>query len=413
MMPRSWFTIWSRVRAQARSGEHAFDPRVVLLSMVLTVVCTLPLWLTGALAVQMRAELNFGILALGGAVGLHRVAGAALSAPLGRLSDRLGPTPAMRTAACLAAAASFGVAAVARSWLGLIAFLAVSGASNALGQTAANLALVRAVPADRQGIAFGVKQAALPAGAMLSGLAVPFFALTVGWRWAFVAAGVLSLVVVVAVPRGPAAPYQPPEGTANRSYGQRPLIVLAVGLFFAMSAASSLTTFTVESSTTAGVNPALAGLLLTVGSIVSIVTRLVAGAVADHREGRHLERVAFMLLAGMFGYVLLALSDPVWIVLGSLIAFSLGWGFNGLFWYAIVRLNQATPAAATGMIMPGGMLGGVAGPLAFGWLVETYSYPVAWLGAASWALSAGLLLLLGRRLLVADLRMREAAPRAG
>jgi MFS family permease len=393
----------------SQRGRSGLDPRMLALSLTLTVVCTLPLWLTGALAIQMRAELAVGLAALGGAFAIFRAAGALAAIPLGRLSDRLGPVAALRSAAVLAAVASLGVAVQSHSWATLVFWLAISGAANSLGQTAANLALVRTVPQRRQGMAFGIKQSALPVGALIAGLTVPLIALTVGWRWAFVLAAALAVGVACAVPRGQAERYARPEGARNRRYGKRPLIVLAVGLFLGMSAASSATTFIVESSSTAGVSPAAAGLLLTMGSALSIVTRLVAGALADRRDGAHLRAVGRMQLVGAVGFVLFALHEPVWIVLGSVLAFAFGWGFNGLFWYAIVRLNQATPARATGLVMPGGMLGGLFGPLAFGWLAEAFSYPVAWLVAAGWGLAAGLLMFAGRALLRADLRAYESA----
>lgn len=381
--------------------------RLVTLSMTLTVVCTMPLMLVGALSVQMRAELGYSIVALGGGVAVHRIGGAVVSIPLGRLSDRLGPATAMRLAALLAALSALGVAVIARDFSTLAIFLALSGASNALGQTAANLALARAVPLNRQGLAFGVKQAALPVGSLLAGLTVPVLALTVGWRWGYVLVAVIALGVLVAVPRGKSASYRVPAGTVNRPSGRRPLIVMAVALFFGMAAASSLTTFIVEASTSAGVSPANAGLLLTFGSFLSIVVRLTAGQLADRRQGGHILGVARMQLAGMAGFLLIATGRPWALVLGSAIAFAFGWGFNGLFWFAIVRLNPATPAKATGMIMPGGMLGGVAGPLVFGLVAEAAGYTNAWLTAATWSLLAGGLMLVGRRLLINGLRLAE------
>jgi hypothetical protein len=41
---------------EGRSGS--FDLRLVSLAMLLTVVCTMPLWLVSALSVQMRADLG-------------------------------------------------------------------------------------------------------------------------------------------------------------------------------------------------------------------------------------------------------------------------------------------------------------------------------------------------------------------
>ena len=57
-----------------------------------------------------------------------------------------------------------------------------------MGQLASNTSLSRQVPAGRQGLSFGVKQAAIPVSTLLAGAAVPVVALTVGWRWAFVLA---------------------------------------------------------------------------------------------------------------------------------------------------------------------------------------------------------------------------------
>ena len=67
------------------------------------------------------------------------------------------------------------------------ALLALGAAANALGQLASNAALAQHVPARRQGLSFGVKQAAIPVSTLLAGAAVPTVALTAGWRWAFVA----------------------------------------------------------------------------------------------------------------------------------------------------------------------------------------------------------------------------------
>ena len=86
-----------------------------------------------------------------------------------------------------------------------------------LAQPAANLLLARAVPADRQGLAFGIKQSAIPAAAMLGGLAVPSIALTWGWRWAFAAGGAFALMSAVTVPRTVSASEAPKPGTPPSS----------------------------------------------------------------------------------------------------------------------------------------------------------------------------------------------------
>jgi hypothetical protein len=72
-------------------------------------VCLLPLFLTAALAVQLRAELGFGPAALGVAVATFLGAAAAASVPLGRLAQRVGPGRGLRVAAAVSAVCTLGI----------------------------------------------------------------------------------------------------------------------------------------------------------------------------------------------------------------------------------------------------------------------------------------------------------------
>ena len=375
---------------------------VVALSIAITVVCSFPLFLTGALAVQMRAELDFSVAGLGVATALYRGAGAASAVPFGRLADRLGPSWAMRIAALMSLVASLGIGLLATRFALLCGFLMLAGAANALGQTGANLSLSRAVRTGRQGIAFGFKQSALPMATLIAGVTVPAIALTVGWRWAFGLAAALAVTVAVLTPPSSDVRFTPPTDTQNRSRRRMPLVVLAVGLMFSMMAASTLSTFTVDAAVASGISAGVAGLVLTAGSATAVTVRLIAGALADRRGGGHLRVVAWLVGLGSFGYALMALQGPLALVLGVFIAFGLGWGFNGLFWFAVVRLNRATPGRATGFVMPGGMVGGVFGPILFGWIVELAGYQTAWMAASTWALVGCGVMILGRRLVAAD-----------
>src|SRR4029453_10793467 len=87
-----------------------------------------------------------------------------------------------------------------RSRWSVVAILTVGAAANALGQLASNSSLAQHVPARRQGLSFGVKQAAIPICTLLAGASVPIVALTLGWRWAFVLAAVLAVAAIPLVP---------------------------------------------------------------------------------------------------------------------------------------------------------------------------------------------------------------------
>jgi MFS family permease len=374
----------------------------VAISVAVTVTGAFPLFLTGALAVQMRADLGFSVAGLGIAAALYRASGAASAVPLGRLTDRIGPSWAMRLAAVLSFTSALGIALFARDLLTLCGFLLLGGASNALGQSGANLSLTRAVRLARQGIAFGLKQSALPIATLLAGVTVPVIALTIGWRWAFALAALLSLGIGLSVPSSNDVRLRARTDLRNRATRRAPLFVLTLALMLSMMAGSTLSTFTVDAAVTWGVAPGPAGLLLTFGALTSVLVRLVAGARADRRQGGHFKVVAAMIGLGSVGYLLMAVGRPGISTIGVVIAFGLGWGFNGLFWYAVVRLNQETPGRVTGFVQPGGFLGGFLGPILFGWIVDVAGYPTAWVVASGWALLGFVAMLIGRRMIVAD-----------
>jgi len=396
-----------RRRRRRRSEDSSLT--VVVVGVATTVICTFPLFLTGALAVQMRAELGFSVTELGIAAALFRASGALFAVPFGALADRIGPSRAMRYAAGISTVTSLGIGLLARDIIALYALLFLGGLANPLGQSAANLSLSRSVQANRQGLAFGLKQSALPLSSLIAGLAVPLIALSLGWRYGFVAAAGLAIWLILAIPSGEAIAFRTRAQPETTSVTRRwPLFLLAAGLMVSMMAGSTLTTFTVDSAVTSGVSPATAGLLLTIGSLASIVVRLIVGSRADRRERGHFRTVAGLVAFGSIGYLLLAVGGPILTTIGVIVAFGLGWGFNGLFWYALLRLNRQAPGRITGLVMPGGMLGGFLGPLIFGWIVDTSGYGVAWTVAGVWGICGAAIIMVARRMVVAGLAEQRA-----
>jgi MFS family permease len=372
--------------------------RTLATTAAAVVVCILPPFLLGAMAVQVRQDLGFSEAGIGLAVGSFFLAGSPVSAAMGRGAERAGGGRALRWAALWAGAVQLLIAVAAHSLAVLMVLLAFAGAANALGQPAANLVIARAVPANRQGIGFAVKQSAIPFATFLGGLAVPAIALTAGWRWAFVSGAVLSLVAAALIPVDADATTRParqaPAGGAalEGRLPMRIMVVLAVGVALAASAAGSLGAFLVSSGVAAGMSEGSAGVALTVGSALVIVSRLWAGTRADRRAGGHLRWVVVMLTLGSFGYLLFATGRPGLILLGLPLAFGAGWAWPGLFNLAIVLANPASPAAATGLTQTGTYLGAVIGPLMFGFVAEHLSFGWSWTLAAvmSWMAAAAI-----------------------
>ncbi|MGC4886326.1 MFS transporter [Micromonospora sp. DT227] len=382
----------------SRTGRPAAGRpiRVGAGATVTTIACVLPVFLVGGLAVQLGDELGFSPAGLGLAVSVYFGISALASVPSGALVERYGPAPVARVAIVLSAGSLLAVAGLARSYPTLVALLALSAAGNALGQLASNAALAEHVPAHRQGLSFGVKQAAIPLSTLLAGAAVPTVALTAGWRWAFVVAAGAALAALPAVPR---SGRRTRSASTARGGGRAALVVVGLAATLAAGAANALGTFLVDSSAARGLSPGLAGLTLTLGSAVCVSARVGVGWLADRRAGGHVGVIAGLLVAGSVGLLLLAVAGPVPLVAGVVLGFGLGWAWPGLLNFAVVRLHPQAPAAATSITQTGVYAGGCLGPLGLGALAGTAGYPAMWLTAAGAMLLAALLMLLAARLL--------------
>jgi MFS family permease len=339
-------------------------------------VGVLPVFLVGGLAVQIRAELGLSVSLLGLAGSMFFATSALVARPLAAVTERLGPTAAMRlgatgSAICLALLA----ATPSTTWLLLT--LCLAGVPGALSQPAANELLMARVPPLRRGFAFAVKQSAIPAAILLAGLAVPAVALTVGWRWVFLFAGLLGLFTVLTVPR---LPWQRPVRPETSERGSAGLLLLALAVVTGLgaAAANALGTFVTVSAVEVGYDEAAAGGVLALGSLVGLAVRLGAGAVADRAQPDLLLMVAGMLGLGGAGYLLLAVGHPVAFLIGLLLGFGAGWAWPGVFNYAVAARFSDRVATATSVTQTGVYVGAAGGPLLFGLVAEHSGSAAAW-----------------------------------
>jgi MFS family permease len=182
-----------------------------------------------------------------------------------------------------------------------------------------------------------------------------------------------------------------------------PLVVLAVGFGLAMLSITALTTFLVTSAVAAGLGKGAAGLLVGLAGAVAVLVRVTIGARADHAGTRHLRLVGGMLLLGATGYVLLAAGTATrlapFMVLGAVVTYGAGWGWNGVFNMAISVSHAAAPAKASGIALTGNRIAGIAGPFLFAQLVTHASYSVAWLAEAGAAVAAATTMFVGDQMM--------------
>jgi MFS family permease len=385
-------------RARSPAAVHA-----VLRAVAVSVLGVLPAFLVGALAVQIRADLDVGLGLFGLAAATLFTVSGSLARPGGRLVQRLGSRRGAALAAALATA-SLTVLALAGSPAALVAGLAVGGLGNAVAQPSANAVVSELVTDQRLGVAFGIKQSSIPAATLLGGLAVPGVALVLGWRWAVAGAAVLAVVLLLASLAGgrdagrrePTAPR--PPAAPDRGLPRGGLVVLTLGGFLGSAAATPTGVFLVDSAVAAGMGAGPAGLLFAGCSALGLVSRVGFGWWADRHPGRSAYLfIANLLTLGTLGHALLAAGPVPAFVAGGVLAYGAGWAWTGLFHFAVIRDNRGAAASVTGFVQTGLSLGAATGPLLFG-LIAQVSYSAAWLTAAALSLAGALTVRVSRRM---------------
>ena len=337
----------------------------------------LPGFLVGSLALQIRADLDVSVGAVAAGVTVFFAAGAVGAGPGGRLGERAGALRTIRGCVIGTAVVLLLVALVAQSLAILLGLLAAAGLVNSICQPAINLFMADQVPLDRQGLAFGIKQSAIPTAVLVSGLALPVLALPLGWRATFAICAGAVLAVAAVVGRTGSSFAAPPE-RARAPRPSRKLVITAVGAALASSGPSALGAYLVASAVDVGIAEGAAGALSAAGSASSLVVRILVGHRADRRRDYGFSMMVTLLVAGAGGFALLAVGQPAPFVAGVFVAFALGWGWPGLFNLAVVDLHREEPGAATGISQSGIYVGAAIGPAAYGLLSSAIGYAAAW-----------------------------------
>ncbi|MDA8277103.1 MAG: MFS transporter [Actinomycetota bacterium] len=385
-----------------RGGEGGLLRLVVSISSTTSTV--FPVFITGAVAVQLRQSLHFSIALVGVAVAIFFGTAAATSLFAGSLAENQGGAKVMRIATFASAIAMGLIAFLAHSFFELAILLAFAGVANGTNQPANNLFVINAVKTNRRGFALGVKQAAIPVATLLAGVAVPSVALTIGWRYVYLFAAIIALIVSMVIPGDPDSlkvKVQRRRDGEKVEIALAPVVTLAIAMALGAGTSNALGAYMVENAVHQHYAPGTAGLIGALGSLVSLVVRLSVGYRADKRDGKHLIVVASMIGMGAIGYLFFATSIKWLVVPAAIIGYGFGWGWNGLFNFAVVVNHKGAEGRATGITQSGAFIGSVAGPIVFGYFVVHFGFRPSWiLLMAVAALSTGLMLF-GRYLIIA------------
>lgn len=365
-------------------------------ALVGTVLGMLPPALIGALAPQIGDDLALDERGIGLVVAGFFAVSSLGSTAAGGLVAIHGWRKALTAVGLLAGLGALFVV-LSQGRIGWIVIGLICGAlANALAHPAASESIVLVVAAERRGISFAVKQAAVPGASLLAGASLPLFA-GVDWTYSFLAIvmlGVLLMALCIGVrSRETFQPSSEPRGRPPRTVERSSLRVLCIAAAMAAGGSTATASFFVLFAVETGESIAVAGMLLAGGAASSICTRLVVGRAADRRTGGHLKVVSYMMTVGALGMVVLANASGVpFLCVGLALATGIGWGWNGLFHHGTMRLYSANAAEVAGVLHMWIFAGGILGPTAFGFVAAQLGISFGWyVSAALLAVSAVLL----------------------
>ncbi|MGY6696032.1 MAG: MFS transporter [Roseinatronobacter sp.] len=359
----------------------------------------LPVFLMGSMAPFLMVDLGLNVFQLGLVIAAFYGASAIGSATLAGLSDRSGTWWVTLIALIALTFVGFAMALVAQNGWSAAVLLSLAGLANGCIQPATNVMVSRFIPSHRQGLAYGLKQSAVPLATLIGGISVPLVVLFFGWRAAFALTGIFALAIIAMIPRDSKVAAAQSAGESEETKLPRSLLFkLALMSGLGAACANAMAGFLVPSITRSGFDPAMAGLTLAAGSVLSIIIRICAGHIADRHSVDLFKVVTIMFVGGAFGYMLLAISVSYPIILiATLLAFGMGWGWSGISILGIARASAGSVGAATGFTQSGVYIGAVIGPALFGWIAETLSFSTAWAVLSIASLGASLAAFISAR----------------
>ncbi|MEO5697217.1 MAG: MFS transporter [Burkholderiaceae bacterium] len=274
--------------------------------------------------------------------------------------------------------------------------------------------LMRATPPSLISVTFSIKQTGVPLGGAIAGALVPTLILLVGWRWSAVMIGLACVALALAiqpvrrrydVDLNPSAPISLRAAFAplGMVFRDRRLGEMAIVSFIFGGVQITLVAYLVIFLTEVfSMSLVLAGLVMAVSQVASVVGRVVWGVVADRLLSR---RVMLGLLGVGMGLSALVtvFATPAWplplLFFYAAVFGATAVGWNGVFLAEVARIAPAGQISqATGGCMFFTFLGVVVSPPLFSQaLAIGGSYAGAYAVFGVPALFAGVWLLAARR----------------
>lgn len=328
----------------------------------------------------LRDRLGVGFVELGLAITVFNVVSALTQAPMGLVVDRAGPRRMLGAALCLGSL-SFLLLAVLPTYPVLLAGAALGGLANSVYHPADYAILGHAIGERRVGRAFSLHTFAGFLGGAVAPAMILGTASVAGLNAGLAAAGVigpLAALILLAMVPAP-APRGTPAARVDAASGRRRLLspaILAMALFFVLLALSNagMQNFAVVAWVDGrGLSLTDANVALTAWLLFSALGVLAGGIIADRTRRHGLVACGGFGGAGLIVAGALVLAPPVAVLVAAM-------GVAGFLSGMIMpsrdmMVRAAAPpgqaGAAFGIVSTGFNIGGMVGPPAYGWLVDT------------------------------------------
>lgn len=366
-----------------------------------------------ALLPLLPSAMGVSYVDLGIALGVFNIVTAVVQAPLGYAVDRFGAMRLLKLALALGSA-SFALLILQPAYWVLVTVMVCAGVANGVYHPSDYALLSRGVTQDKMGRAFSIHTFAGFLGNALAPLTLVWLAINLDIRAAFAAsAGLGVIVLLVLVIRGTPTPM---ESAITKVADEKPaasrIRISAMGaipmlmLFFLLL---NLSTGAIEkfsvAALVAGFDVALptANLALSAFLFASAFGVLAGGVLADRTE-RH-----GIVGAIVFGLAALLIVAVILIPMSGIVLIAT-LGMAGFLTGCIapsrdMLVRAAAPAGAEGrvfgIVSTGFNVGGVLGPILFGYLMDKGSA-----AGVLWA-SAGFMMATSVIVVIQELRMRR------
>jgi MFS family permease len=337
----------------------------------------------------LKERMNVGYFELGLAVTTFSVVSGLTQAPMGFLVDRIGGRKVLG-AGLLLAGFAFASIAFTQSYAWLIVAALLAGLANCVYHPADYAILADSISESRIGRAFAVHTFAGFAGGAIAPPLLLGVAAVAGLDASLIAAGAFAWVVAAVVFLTPAAPgarhtrNAPPR--KERIGDVLTPTVLSLAVFFTLLALSgnAMSTFAIAALIAGhGVSEGVATAALT-AYLAAAAAGVLAGGPLSDRTSRHGDLAAAgFALSALIALAIAVASLPAPVLVAAM-------GLSG-FLFGVIQpsrdmlVRRAAPPGAAGrvfgIVSTGFNIGGVVGPLLFGWLMDQGA-PRAIFGAA-------------------------------